>query len=203
MKRVFIVLLFASFCFNLFAAKLKVLQDGNFREQPDGKSKVISIIHKDTILYGEPSGENSKWYKVKYNDQTGYFHVSLLEEIEEETYNEYIIYSKEDVIFMVKLMGGAIAFCGILTLLWGYSSRCKKCKKWFAMEKTNKEILDSLGGYETRTRTDVMRDSKGRPSGSIQRKEQVHVTTIYWRQNYKCKFCGRKTHHDGSTSTEG
>ena len=71
-----------------------------------------------------------------------------------------------------------------------YSERCPKCDKWGARKEIDSAILDSKSGYETVTREDEIRDDEGNRIGTVEREEQVHVTTQTVRKHYRCKYCG-------------
>ena len=91
----------------------------------------------------------------------------------------------------------------IFTYLLGVSQKCPSCKKKFAMKGVGKELIDVDEGYETVTRTDTIRDSRGDTIGTVDRDEQVHMIYETYKVYYKCIFCGfqwseiKKESHEG------
>jgi hypothetical protein len=71
------------------------------------------------------------------------------------------------------------------------------------MKGVGKELIDVDEGYETVTRTDTIRDSRGDTIGTVDRDEQVHMIYETYKVYYKCIFCGfqwseiKKESHEG------
>src|SRR5207237_1142400 len=104
--------------------------------------------------------------------------------------------------------GGGITL-GVVALIWliyvcrREASRCPSCKELWACVHTSTEHLGNSSGYQTVTRTDHIRNSKGEVISTIDRQEQVHVITSCFARNYKCRFCDHKWYTTDSTSREG
>lgn len=190
-KLIFIVSTFL-LTMNLFAEKIKITQDANLRTKPSKDSEIIKVLEKDTIVEGERY-QNSDWYQVKAKEFNGYVHKSLIS----EGFNTKIIMKHPFLL-------GVIFFILIIIIIkTGKGTKCPNCKRWFARKKIRKEFLDSSGHYATKNRTDIQRNSRGEQIGTIERQEQIHVTTNHYRQYCKCKYCNYNYSYIFSTTHEG
>lgn len=188
----FSILLFL--CFNIFAEKIKISQDANMRSAPNKDSDIIKVLKAGTACEGVLSKVNENWYEITIDDTVGYVHKSLV-----STPFSFSSFSKEHPY----LVGIVFLIILIIIIKKGRRTRCPKCKRWFAEKKIKKEFLDSDGHYETKTRTDIRRNSRGEQIGTTERQEQVHMTTNYYRQHCKCKYCGYQYYYNTSTTFEG
>lgn len=181
-------------CVTLFAEKIRISQDANIRSAPNKDSAVIKILKSGTVCEGELSKKNANWYEIKLDDTVGYVHKSLV-----KTSFDIKNFSKDHP-YLVGLISLIIV---IIIIRKGKKTRCPKCKRWFAEKKLKKEFMDSDGHYETKTRTDIRRNSRGEQIGTTERQEQVHMTTNYYRQHCKCKYCGYQYYYNTSSTFEG
>ena len=194
MKRAFVCFVLILMSLNVFAEKLKISQDANMRAAPNKDSEVVKVLKSGTTCEGELSKENSNWYEIKVDESVGYVHKSLVK----APFN-YSAFAKEHPY----LVGIVFLIILVLIIKKGVRTKCPKCKRWFAEKKLKKEFLDSDGHYETKTRTDIRRNSRGEQIGTTERQEQVHMTTNYYRQHCKCKYCGYQYYYNISNTFEG
>ncbi len=89
---------------------------------------------------------------------------------------------------------GVIAvIAGIIFIVWlcaRSASQCPSCQQYWADETMGTRELGRTGGYQTITRQDVIKDSKGNEIGTTNRQEQVHVVRVLRESYHRCKFCG-------------
>lgn len=194
MKRAFVCFVLVLMSLNLFAEKLKISQDANMRAAPNKDSEVVKVLKSGTTYEGELSKENSNWYEIKVDESVGYVHKSLVK----APFN-FSAFAKEHPY----LVGIVFLIILVLIIKKGLRTKCPKCKRWFAEKKLKKEFLDSDGHYETKTRTDIRRNSRGEQIGTTERQEQVHMTTNYYRHHCKCKYCGYQYYYNTSNTFEG
>lgn len=194
MKRflTFSILLFL--CMNIFAEKVKITQDANMRSAPDKDSDIVKVLKSGVVCEGELSKENSNWYEIRIDDTVGFVHKSLI-----STPLNFSSFSQNHSY----LMGIVVLIILIIIIMKGKRTKCPKCNRWFAEEKLKKEFLDSDGHYETITRKDIRRNSRGEKIGTTERQEQVHMTTNYYKQHCKCKYCGYRYYYNTSSTFEG
>ena len=55
-------------------------EDANLRSVPDKQSEVIGVIKKGSVVAVDFTEEIEEWYKVSYENQTGYVHKSLVKQ---------------------------------------------------------------------------------------------------------------------------
>lgn len=213
-KKYLIGLISIVLAFNLFAEQLKVTEDANLRELPNKDSNVITVLKAGTIGVGELSNENENWYKIKVDNTTGFIHKSLVivssdsddSESSNKPRNTNVKTEKGFFGFIKKhpyLILILLAFIIYVIISRGINTRCSQCKKWFAIIPLNEEYLDSDGHYETVTRTDIRKNKKGEQIGTVERKEQIHMTTDHYLQHCKCKYCGYEYSYETSKTYEG
>jgi len=87
---------------------------------------------------------------------------------------------------LIAVVAGAIY---LVAAIWGFSTRCPECRKWFAEREINRELLDRYTDYETVRRRDERRDSQGRLIDTVYREEQVAVLVRIYDVDYRCKHC--------------
>lgn len=87
-------------------------------------------------------------------------------------------------------IAGVIGF--FVYLLAGKSSACPNCGKWFSTNTLATYELGRQGGYETVTREDQHKNTKGEVIGTTTRQEQVYVTYIYYQDHKQCKKCAHE-----------
>ncbi|MBQ7611474.1 MAG: SH3 domain-containing protein [Spirochaetaceae bacterium] len=194
MRKIWVFLLFIVMNSHLSAEKLKISQDANLRSEPNKNSKSIKVLLGGTICEGELFQDNNDWYKVIVDGDVGFVHKSLI-----NTPFSLGSFTKKHPLLM------RIAFIIFLIIIikMGRNSKCPRCNKWFAEIKLSKNLIDSEGHYSTIDRTDIKRNSQGEKIGTIERKEQVHMTTDIYRQNCKCRFCGYKYSYKTRETYEG
>ena len=82
-------------------------------------------------------------------------------------------------------LGYTILATVICVLYFGLTSRCPKCKKWFAMKEIKREFVDSEF-----TTVDVERELKNNENKVVGRyNEAVPATRYYYKCVDKCKYC--------------
>jgi hypothetical protein len=91
-------------------------------------------------------------------------------------------------------------FIAIIFILFNrWSKSCPSCKRWGVKVLKDSEFLNSWDGYETITRRDNVRNTKGEITHTIERKEQVAVRYSRYRNSYNCKNCN---HNWDETATQ-
>lgn len=194
MKRFLSFSIFLFLCINIYAEKIKITQDANMRSAPSKDSDIVKVLKTGMQCEGELSKENENWYEIKVDDTVGYVHKSLV-----STPFSFALFSKEHPY----LVGIVFLIILIIFIRKGKRTQCPKCKRWFAEKKLKREFLDSDGHYETKTRTDIRRNNRGEQIGTTERQEQVHMTTNYYKQHCKCKYCGYQYYYNISSTFEG
>lgn len=105
--------------------------------------------------------------------------------------NALKLQKKEDEDFNFKFKIG-LAIVGIIILIIGgyaYHTSCPKCKKLFARQLTNVELISKEPFYKTITRKDVTRDRHGRVKETNEREEQIRMIRKVYDEHYICKKC--------------
>ncbi|MFA5034037.1 MAG: hypothetical protein WC614_13600 [bacterium] len=92
---------------------------------------------------------------------------------------------------------------GLIVLILGLKSRCPSCKKWWVRESNGREEIGREGDYKTVKRYDITRDKKGKEISRTERKEQVHITRVTYRNHYQCKNCHHKWTTISTSEYEG
>jgi hypothetical protein len=82
-----------------------------------------------------------------------------------------------------------VIIIALIVMIWGYLSKCPDCEKWWAAEKTWSRLLEKDGNYQTVTRRDIIKNSRGEKIGETARKEQIYVTTYTYKNYFCCKKC--------------
>jgi hypothetical protein len=77
----------------------------------------------------------------------------------------------------------------ILIIVHGLSTKCPKCKKWWAGKSIDSYEMGREDDYKTVTKYDIARDADGKEATRTERKEQIHVTKVKYKNHYLCKYC--------------
>lgn len=199
-----IIFLFIWFTFAICAGKgtnYRLTQDANIRKEPSKDSAISCTVTSGSTFLGEE--ENEDWIKIKefetgtknadgtissLNLQDCYIHSSVVE----KKFNWTKLIKNLFWVFVISTF-----------ILAGVDSRCPSCKKLFARKRINKTFVDSAEGYDTVTRVDTIKNRRGETIATKERKEQVHMTTNYYRIDCKCKKCGHEWHYITSHRFEG
>jgi RNA polymerase subunit RPABC4/transcription elongation factor Spt4 len=82
-----------------------------------------------------------------------------------------------------------------------YQKRCPSCGAWgqARADEKKRELISSMPGYKTVTRTDEVKNSRGEKVGETTRQVQVRVLTKTYRNHYDCFIC---KHHWTDTDSE-
>lgn len=80
---------------------------------------------------------------------------------------------------------------------------CPKCRRAWAKTYVGRRLIDRTGGYQTVTRYDEHKDSRGEVIGKTERKEQVHVVNESYLDFYQCKYCAHEWTGTRSHQYEG
>ena len=199
-----LIVFYVTLTYVLIAGKgtnYRIIEQSNVRFQPTSESNIVRVVGPQEFLGKK---ENDDWIKIKAitfnvekSDNTitektetdiGYIHKSLVK----KKFN----WTK----FIKFLFWGYVIFSIFMA---GKKRQCPHCKKFFALKKIGKEYVDSDGGFETVTRTDTRYNNRGDAIGTTERKEQIHVTTDYYRILYRCKKCGKECYENTSHTYEG
>lgn len=96
-----------------------------------------------------------------------------------------------------------LGIAAIGMILSGAAKKCPSCSKWWAGKRLSREKIDSKTGYKTVIRTDEQKNAKGEVTGTVQRREQVHVITDTYETTWGCKYCGHVWKTTSSNTYEG
>ena len=108
------------------------------------------------------------------------------------------------VFFLIGLLTIGYVICllffglGFLILFFGiiWPTRCKSCKKFFAITKNGVEFL---GSEEVSVKVQhEVKNLHGDVTGTVD--QYVPGTRSHYRQNYVCKYCGTGYYQDYSNS---
>ena len=168
----------------------------NIRSGPGASEAILGSIPKGSrciLFLGEREGD---WIKIQFKDFKGWSNAQFLIADSEEYCSTKLsanIKSKSSAtsdysgIWFFALI---VIFIAVIILATGLSRRCPSCHKWWSRKLMRTEEIGREGGYKTVTRYDIQRDKDGNEIGRTERKEQVHVTKITYKNYYKCNKCG-------------
>jgi hypothetical protein len=105
--------------------------------------------------------------------------------------------------FVILLVIGFALLVVIGILVWGSSTKCPKCEKWFSRKELGRNLLNSSTGYETVTRYDITRDKEGKEVSRTQRQEQVRMVYQQYENDCECTSCGNKWTDVSNVKYEG
>jgi len=85
-----------------------------------------------------------------------------------------------------------VVVLGVGASIYGYKSRCPSCKKWFSEKTAGRELIDQRQGFETVTRQDQHKNSRGEVIKTVERQEQVQVVTSTYNVHHRCQNCAHE-----------
>ena len=197
------IFLFAWFWFVVLAGagtNYRLTQNANVMWEPSNEAKVYTTVSSGETFLGKK--KNDEWIRIKEFETT-------IENADGTTSSKYISGYLHNSVVEKKINWNKI----IKTLFWlyvlyaffsaGIERRCPHCKKLFARKKLGKTFVDSDEGYDTVTRVDTLKNRRGDTVFTNERKEQVHMTTNYYRVDCRCKKCGHEWYYITSHRFEG
>lgn len=215
----FLLIIF-SVC-SLYAEKLRIIEDANLRHDPETKAEIEAVLKAGTIVEGKMFDNCEGWYFIEnyyYIYETGWGTTSsdyvsgfVHESLTERLPDSYIIENENNTTTDTSEKKSKGDYFGLFVLfvivifihIKIASTKCPKCNKRFAKVIIDQELLDRKGFYKTVKRTDIRRNRKGEQIGTIEREEQVHMITDYYRVHCKCKYCGYQYDYETSETYEG
>jgi predicted Zn finger-like uncharacterized protein len=87
--------------------------------------------------------------------------------------------------------------------LYRQSTVCPKCGRPWSRVYLGSKLIDRVGSFQTVTRKDEHKDSRGQVYATTERQEQVHMVHESFLDSYRCKNCRHEWTGTSSRQREG